>query len=59
MLMQKQFDVTIIFKRGGSFGCRFYATSKHAATAQAITWARQSGFLGAIKKAEIIELSSS
>ena len=56
--MQKQFDVTLVFKKGGSFGCRFYAESKRAAKAQAIVWARQSGFLGAIRKAEIIELSS-
>ena len=53
----KQFDVTLIFKQGGSFGCRFYAESKHAAKAQAIVWARQSGFLGAIRKTDIIELN--
>ena len=57
--MQKLFDVTLVFKQGGCFGCRFYAESKRAAKAQAIIWARQSGFLGAIQKAEIIELQSS
>ena len=58
-MQQKHFDVTLVFKKGGSFGCRFYAESKRAAKAQAIVWARQSGFLGAIQKAEIVELSPS
>lgn len=53
----KHFDVTLIFKEGGSFGCRFYAQSKEAATAQAIKWAKQSGFSGELKKADVIELS--
>jgi hypothetical protein len=53
----KHFDVTLIFKEGGSFGCQFYAQSKEAAAAQAMVWARQSGFMGAVKKAEVIELS--
>ena len=57
LMQQKHFDVTLVFKRGGSFGCRFYAESRRAAKAQAIVWARQSGFLGTIKKTEIIELN--
>lgn len=54
----KRFDVTLLFSKGGSFGCRFYAKSKEAATAQAIVWAKQSGFVGAIQKAEVIEVSA-
>jgi hypothetical protein len=52
----KRFDVTLVFKEGGCFGCQFYALSKEAATAQAMVWARQSGFVGSVKKAEVIEL---
>lgn len=54
----KRFDVTLIFSKGGSFGCKFYAKSKSAAKAQAMTWAKQSGFCGAVKKAEIVELGA-
>ena len=53
----KQFDVTLLFCKGGSYGCRFFAESRIAAKAQAIRWARDSGFVGAIKKADVIELS--
>ena len=53
----KQFDVTLIFSKGGSFGSRFYAESKPAAKAQAITWAKQCGFTGTVKKADVIEVS--
>ena len=52
----KHFDVTLVFAEGGSFGCRFYAQSKEAAAAQAMVWAKQSGFVGAVKKAEVVEL---
>ena len=55
--MTKHFDVTLIFSKGGSFGCRFYAESKVLAKQQALSWARQSGFVGSIKKTEIIELT--
>lgn len=53
----KRFDVTLLFSKGGSYGCQFFAESRIAAKAQAIRWARESGFCGAIKKAEVIEIS--
>ncbi len=52
----KQFDVTLLFSKGGSYGCRFFAKSRIAAKAQAMHWARECGFVGAIKKAEVIEI---
>jgi hypothetical protein len=55
--MQQRFDVTLIFCNGGSYGARFFAESKIAAKAQAIRWARECGFVGAIKKAEVIEIT--
>lgn len=53
----KQFDVTLLFSKGGSYGGRFFAESRVSAKAQAIRWARECGFVGAIKKADVIELS--
>ena len=53
----KQFDVTLIFTKGGAFGSRFFAESRIAAKAQAMCWARECGFVGAIKKAEVIEIA--
>lgn len=52
----KRFNVTLIFSQGGSFACRFFAESRVAAKAQAIRWARDCGFIGAIQKSEVIEL---
>jgi hypothetical protein len=54
----KRFDVTLIFSKGGAFGCVFNSTSKAAAKAQAIEWAKQSGFCGSVKKTEIVEVSN-
>lgn len=53
----KRFDVTLLFSKGGSYGCQFSAESRIAAKVQAIRWARESGFIGAIKKAEVIEIA--
>jgi hypothetical protein len=53
----KRFDVTLIFTKGGSFGSQFFAESRIAAKAQAMRWARDCGFVGAIKKAEVIEIA--
>lgn len=53
----KRFAVMLIFSQGGCYGGRFFAESKVAAKAQAIRWARDCGFIGAIKKSEVIELS--
>ena len=53
----KRFDVTLLFSKGGSYGCQFSAESRIAAKAQAIRWARDSGFVGAIKKADVIEIA--
>ena len=53
----KRFDVTLIFSKGGCYGCRFFAESRIAAKAQAMRWARECGFVGAIKKAEVIEIA--
>ncbi len=53
----KRFDVTLIFSKGGSYGARFFAESRIAAKAQAMRWARECGFVGAIKKAEVIEIA--
>jgi hypothetical protein len=55
--MQKRFDVRLIFYKGGSYRCRFYARSRVSAKVQAIRWARDCGFVGAIKKAEVIEIA--
>jgi hypothetical protein len=55
----KRFDVTLIFSKGGSYGCRFFAKSRAAAKAQAIEWANQCGFVGSIKKTEIVKRLSS
>lgn len=54
----KRFNVTLIFSKGGSYGCRFFAESKEVAKVQAIKWARQCGFVGSIKKTEIVELNA-
>ena len=56
--MMKRFDVTLIFSKGGSYGCRFFAKSRAEAKAQAIEWANQCGFVGSIKKAEIVKLDA-
>lgn len=53
----KRFDVTLLFSQGGCYGCQFYAQSRVAAKAQAIRWARDCGFVGAIKKTEVIEIA--
>jgi hypothetical protein len=53
----KRFDVTLLFSQGGSYGGRFYAVSRIAAKTQAMRWARDCGFTGAIKKAEVIEIT--
>lgn len=53
----KRFDVTLIFSKGGSYGGKFFAESRIAAKAQAMRWARECGFTGAVKKAEVIEIS--
>ena len=53
----KRFDVTLIFSKGGSYGGKFFAESRIAAKAQAMRWARECGFVGAIKKAEVIEIA--
>jgi hypothetical protein len=53
----KRFAVMLIFSQGGCYGCRFYAVSRVAAKVQAIRWARDCGFVGAIKKAEVIEIA--
>ncbi len=55
--MQKRFDVTLIFSKGGSYGGKFFAESRIAAKTQAMRWARECGFVGAIKKAEVIEIT--
>lgn len=54
----KRFYVALIFSKGGFYGCRFFAESKEAAKAQAIEWANQCGFVGSIKKTEIVELNA-
>jgi hypothetical protein len=58
--MMKRFNVTLVFTSGvyGTFNSRFFAKSKTAAKAQAIEWANQCGFVGSIKKAEIVELDA-
>jgi hypothetical protein len=53
----KRFDVTLLFSQGGAFGSQFFAESKSDAKAQAIVWAKQCGFVGAVKKADVIEVS--
>jgi hypothetical protein len=53
----KRFDVTLIFSKGGSYGCQFFAESRIAAKAQAMRWARECGFVGAIKQADVIEIA--
>lgn len=53
----KHFDVTLLFCKGGSYGCRCYAKSRVSAKVQAIRWARECGFVGAIKKSEVIEIA--
>jgi hypothetical protein len=53
----KRFDVTLLFCKGGSYNCRIFAVSRVAAKAQAMRWARDCGFVGAIKKAEVIEIT--
>jgi uncharacterized protein (DUF4213/DUF364 family) len=53
----KRFDVTLLFSQGGSYGGRFFAESRIAAKTQAMRWARDCGFVGAIKKAEVIEIA--
>jgi hypothetical protein len=53
----KRFDVTLLFSKGGSYGGRFFAESRIAAKAQAMRWARECGFTGAVKKADVIEVS--
>lgn len=52
----KRFDVTLVFSKGGSYGGKFFAESRIAAKAQAMRWARECGFVGAIKQAEVIEI---
>jgi hypothetical protein len=46
-----------LFSKGGSYGGRFFAESRIAAKAQAMRWARECGFTGAVKKADVIEVS--
>ena len=53
----KRFDVMLLFSKGGSYGGRFFAESRIAAKAQAMRWARECGFTGAVKKADVIEVS--
>jgi hypothetical protein len=53
----KRFDVTLLFSKGGSYGGRFFAESRIASKAQAMRWARECGFTGAVKKADVIEVS--
>jgi hypothetical protein len=52
----KHFDVTLLFCKGGSYSCRFFAISRIAAKAQAMRWARECGFIGSVKKADVIEI---
>jgi hypothetical protein len=52
-----RFAVTLLFCKGGSYRCQFYAVSRVAAKAQAMVWARDAGFVGAIKKSEVIEIT--
>ncbi|MFI3219576.1 MAG: hypothetical protein QX189_10715 [Methylococcales bacterium] len=54
----KRFDVTLLFCKGGVYSCRIFAVSRVAAKAQAMRWARDCGFVGAIKKAEVIEIAT-
>ena len=54
----KHFAVTLLFCKGGSYRCQFFAVSRVSAKVQAIHWARDCGFVGAIKKAEVIEIAT-
>jgi len=53
-----RFAVTLLFCKGGEYRCRFFAVSRGSAKVQAIHWARDCGFVGAIKKAEVIEIAT-
>jgi hypothetical protein len=56
----KNYDVTLVFTGGvyGTFNGRIPAKNKADAKAKSTLIAKQCGFLGAVKKAEIIELSA-
>ncbi len=53
-----RFAVTLLFCKGGVYSCQFFAVSRVSAKVQAMRWARDCGFVGAIKKAEVIEIAT-